>query len=128
MNDTYFAPELFMPAGTRDISFYEKALGAVIVRKFMNDDGTIHVAELSINGALFHIHEATPRISAREPAALNGTTVNIGLFVSDVHVFMKKAVDAGAEQTMAAQDFDYGYRQARLKDVFGHMWTIQQKI
>ncbi len=27
------------------------------MRRWNNDDGTLHVAELSISGALFHIHE-----------------------------------------------------------------------
>jgi PhnB protein len=58
---TFFAPELFINNGIKDISFYEAAFGAIELRRFSNDDGTIHVAELSIHGALFHLHETTAK-------------------------------------------------------------------
>jgi PhnB protein len=56
-NKTFFAPQLYIKSGIRDISFYTQALGAVELRRFTNNDGSIHVAELSIDGALFHLHE-----------------------------------------------------------------------
>jgi PhnB protein len=59
VNSTYFAPQLFIKNGTKDISFYEKAFGAIELMKLTNDDGSIHVAELSIDGAVFHLHEET---------------------------------------------------------------------
>ena len=59
-NKTFFAPQLFIPGGVSDISFYFEAFGAVEVRPWRNDDGSIHVAELSINGTIFHLHEERP--------------------------------------------------------------------
>jgi PhnB protein len=56
-NNICFAPQLFIPKGVTDISFYQKAFDAVELRKWMNDDGSYHVAELSIDGTLFHLHE-----------------------------------------------------------------------
>ena len=56
---TFFAPELFINNGVKDISFYENAFGASEQMRFSNDDGSIHVVELSIDGAIFHIHEIT---------------------------------------------------------------------
>ena len=56
-NKTFFAPQLFIENGIFDISFYEKAFGAVELRRYSNDDGSIHVAELLIDGAIFHLHE-----------------------------------------------------------------------
>jgi uncharacterized glyoxalase superfamily protein PhnB len=70
---TSFAPQLFIKNGIKDISFYEKAFGAVELRRFSNEDGSIHVAELSINGALFHLHEEK---FMRVNLILNYTTVN----------------------------------------------------
>ena len=34
MNKTFFAPQLYIKKGTRDISFYEKAFGAIELMKF----------------------------------------------------------------------------------------------
>lgn len=58
---TSFAPELFINNGVKDISFYERAFGASEQMRFSNDDGSIHVVELSIDGAIFHIHEVTEK-------------------------------------------------------------------
>src|ERR1043166_6642446 len=47
-HQTAFAPQLFISNGIKDISFYEKAFAAREQMRFSNDDGSIHVAELSI--------------------------------------------------------------------------------
>jgi hypothetical protein len=45
----YFAPQLFIKSGVTNIDFYTQAFGAVELRRFSNDDGSIHVSELSID-------------------------------------------------------------------------------
>ena len=128
MNTTYFAPQLFIKSGITDISFYEKAFGAVELRKFTNDDGSIHVAELTIDGAMFHLHEEKLSAGQFNPYHINGTTTLIGLFVPDVDKVITKAINAGATLLSPAQSYDYGYRQGEIKDPFGHVWLIEMKI
>lgn len=128
MNKTYFAPQLYIKSGVRDISFYEKAFGAVELRRFSNDDGTVHVAELSIDGTLFHLHEASVHYGLFDPTEYNGTTVMIGLFVPDVDAVMNQAIAAGATMISPAKDYEYGYRQGEIKDPFGHHWMVEKKI
>jgi PhnB protein len=127
-SDTFFAPELFINNGVRDISFYERAFGAIEQMRFSNEDGSIHVAELSVNGAIFHIHEITAKPHFFSPGKNNGTTVCVGLFVADVNQVMADAIKAGAVEINPVQDYDYGYRQGTIKDPFGHYWQIQKKI
>jgi PhnB protein len=124
-NTTHFAPELHIPNGTFNIDFYKK-LGATEHFCFRNDDESIHVAELEINGAIFHLHE-TMR-NALEPISAKGVTCIIGLFVPNVEEVMKRAIDAGAIEINPTTDYDYGYRQGMFKDPFGHYWQIQKKI
>lgn len=124
----YFAPQLFIPAGIHDVSFYSKAFGAAEIRIWRNDDGSIHVAELSIDGAIFHLHEEKPPAGRLEPKAAKGVTTLIGLFVEDVDAAMAKALDAGAKLLSPAQDYDYGYRQGNILDPFGHQWMIEMKL
>ncbi len=128
LNGTYFAPQLYIKSGVKDISFYEKAFGAVEIRRFTNEDGSIHVAELAINGALFHLHEEKIKAGQFNPDLHNGTTTLIGLFVPDVDTVMNSAIAAGAKITSPAQSYDYGYRQGEIKDPFGHVWMIEMKI
>lgn len=122
---THFAPELHIPNGTIDIDFYTR-FGAAEHFCLRNDDGSVHVAELEINGAIFHLHE-TMR-TALEPISAKGVTAVIGLFVPDVEEVMQKALRAGATEIHPTTDHDYGYRQGMFKDPFGHYWQIQKKI
>ena len=124
-NGSFFAPELIIDNGVKDISFYEKAFGATEQRRFSNDDGSIHVVELSIGGAIFHLHELTAKQYFFSPGKNNGTTVCIGLFVPDVDAVMNNAIKAGAAEINPAQDYEYGYRQGKIRDPFGHYWQIQ---
>ncbi|WAC14618.1 VOC family protein [Dyadobacter pollutisoli] len=123
-----FAPQLYIPNGVTNVDFYINAFGAVELRRFSNDDGSIHVSELSIDGAIFHLHEVTRNPASFSPERYNGTTTTIGLFVPDVDAFMNRAVAAGAEVLSPAQDYDYGYRQGDIKDPFGHVWMIEMVI
>jgi PhnB protein len=101
-----FAPQLYIESGIRDISFYEKAFGAVELRRFTNDNGSIHVAELSINGLLFHLHEESVKSNQFSPQRFTGTTVIVGLFVEDVDSVINRAVEAGAIVLSPAKSYD----------------------
>lgn len=126
-NSAHFAPELHIPNGTHNIEFYTK-FGATEHFCFRNDDGSIHVAELEINGAVFHLHETMLWFDALEPVSAKGVTSVIGLFVNDVHEVFNHAISAGATEISPVTDHEYGYRQGMFKDPFGHYWQIQKKI
>lgn len=126
-NTTHFAPELHIPNGTFNIDFYIN-FGATEHFCLRNDDNSIHVAELEMAGAIFHLHETMQWFGALEPKSANGVTAVIGLFVPDVDAVMEKAIQAGAKEITPATDHDYGYRQGMFQDPFGHYWQIQKKI
>ena len=122
---THFAPELHIPNGTNNIDFYLR-FGATENFCFRNEDGSIHVVELELDGCVFHLHE-TMR-GALEPLSAKGVTAVIGLFVEDVHKVFNRAIKAGATEIHPVTDHDYGYRQGMFKDPFGHYWQIQKRI
>lgn len=124
---THFAPELHIPNGTFSIDFYSK-FGAKEHFCLRNDDGSIHVAELELDGAIFHVHETMRWLNALEPKTANGVTTVIGLFVDNVHEVFHHAIKAGATEISPVTDHEYGYRQGMVKDPFGHYWQIQKKI
>jgi PhnB protein len=127
ISTTFFAPELHIPNGTTDISFYSR-FGATEHFCFRNDDQSIHVAELAIHGAIFHLHETMRWFDALEPVQAKGVTTVIGLFVDDVQAVFDKGIAAGATLVSPVTDHEYGYRQGMFKDPFGHYWQIQKKI
>ena len=125
---TFFAPHLTVRNVLAELEFCKSAFGAVELRRWSNPDGTLHVAELSLNGALFHLHEEMPGDKEKSPETLKGTTSAIGLFVPDPGSTAKAAIAAGAREVSPVCDYDYGYRQGSIKDPAGHIWLIQKKI
>jgi len=127
-NTTFFAPMIYLKQVAPSIAFYKNALDAIVLRQWNNDDGSVHAAEMSINGALFHKHEETNRNKALSPETLKATSVAIGLFVDDPHAMMAKALAAGGTGIDPVQDYDYDYHQGTFADPFGHHWVVQKKI
>jgi PhnB protein len=125
---TTFAPYLQIRNVLPAMEFYEEAFGAIELRRVTNPDGSVHVAEMSIDGAMFHIHEEVAHKRQISPETANAVTSLIGLFVADPDTMIKKAVAAGGRITSPLQDYDYGYRQGVVTDPFGHQWLIQSVI
>jgi PhnB protein len=127
-NSTFFAPMLYLNKVAPAIEFYKKAFDAIELRRWSNDDDSVHVAEMSIDGALFHMHEEVTRINELSPETLKGTCIAIGLFVNDPHAVMAKAVAAGGTEIDSVKDYDYEYRQGCVADPFGHHWLIEKRL
>ena len=127
-NTTFFAPHLALINVKAGMEFYEKAFGAKELRRFSNDDGSVHVAEMEINGAMFHMHEESPHSNQLSPETVKATTMLVGLFVPNPDQLVKRAADAGGSISSPIQDYDYGYRQGVVVDPFSHQWLIQKKI
>ncbi len=125
---TFFAPILYLKNVADAIDFYSKAFDAKELRRWNNDDGSAHVAEMMIENAIFHLHEETPEKKELSPQTLNGISVIIGLFVENPDAVAAKAIAAGATETSPVKDYEYNYRQGDLTDPFGHHWTIEKRI
>ena len=126
--NTFFAPHLAIRNVRNAMEVYVKAFSAEVVKTWDNPDGSVHVAEMTILGALLHLHEEVPRSGQLSPETVQSTTLLIGLFCPDPDHLFQQAVKAGAAVTSTMQDYDYGYRQGIIKDPFGHQWLIQKKI
>jgi PhnB protein len=125
---TTFAPYLFLTNVAAGVDFYRAAFGAVELRRVSNPDGTVHVAEMTIGGALFHLHEERRDAKQLSPETLHGTSSQIGVFDDDPDALFASAVAAGAQVLSGMQDFDYGYRQGVVIDPFGHQWLLQRGV
>src|SRR6266498_6017047 len=107
INATAFAPILYLSNVADAIEFYKKAFDARELRRWSNPDGSVHVAEMIIEAALFHLHEEVSRDYEFSPKTLGGTT---GLFVANPYEVAAKAIAAGATEGTPVKDYDYGYR------------------
>lgn len=125
---TFFAPHLAIKIVKEAMDFYQTAFDAKVLRKWSNSDESVHVAEMEIEGALFHLHEESLHNNQMSPETAHVTTLLIGLFTPDPDKLFQQAVDAGGKIQSPIQDYDYGYRQGVVVDPFGHQWLIQKKI
>ena len=124
----YFAPHITLRNVAAGMDYYSKAFGAVVLRRWCNDDGSVHVAEMQIQGSLFHLHEEMAGACERSPETLGGVSSLIGLFVPDPDALILSGEKFGGSVHRPSQDYEYGYRQGTLIDPFGHVWLIQRAI
>jgi PhnB protein len=96
---TAFVPQLAIGHGTMDLEFYKNAFDAIETKHVTNDDGSIHISEMFIDGAMFHFHEEAYNGTTFSPGRYNGVTTTIGLMVADVDAVMARALAAGARET-----------------------------
>jgi PhnB protein len=125
---THFTPQLMIKVLLPAMEFYKKAFGATELRRFSNPDGSVHVAEMEIDGAMFHLHEESEKSKQLSPETLKASTTLVGIFVDDPYQMVRDAEVAGGRVTNPVQDYEYGYRQGTVMDPFGHQWLIQKKI
>ncbi|HVU55702.1 MAG TPA: VOC family protein [Puia sp.] len=126
--ETKFAPELKVKVVAPALEFYQQAFGVEEVRRFSNDDGSIHIVELTLGGTELYVHEQMPGSQGVSPEQVKGTTVELVVFVPDPDAAVDRAVAAGARLLNPTQDHFYGLRQGTVLDPFGHLWTFQKKI
>jgi PhnB protein len=124
-----FAPVLTLKEVAPAVEFYKKAFGVEELLIVKNEDDSIHVAELSLFGMAFHLHQEMPdSLNRRAPQTAGATTVELGIFLDDPDSLMDSALAAGATLVSPMKDYEYGYRQGSFLDPFGHFWTLQKKL
>jgi PhnB protein len=121
-------PYLCVNQGANALEFYPKAFGAEITSKYLDKDGRVGHAEMTVAGAMISFSDEYPELGVFSPAKFGGSPVGIQLVVADIDGFVKRAAEAGAIVERAPADQPYGDRSAYLRDPFGHRWYLAQPI
>ena len=109
------------------IDFYKRAFGAEEIGR-VEVEGRIIIAEVRIAEAKFYLSDESPESGTKSPQRVGGTTVRLEFTVPDPDAIAKQAVACGAKMIFPIADQDYGYRQGRLEDPFGHQWVIGRPL
>ncbi|TME54316.1 MAG: VOC family protein [Chloroflexi bacterium] len=120
---TSLAPWLAVRDAQRATDFYKAAFGAVEVYRLDGDEGTVAVAQLSIEGAVFWIQDDVDAGPERRGRGL----VRMILSVDDPDTIFDRAVAAGAA-VVAPMHEAYGWRTGRVTDPFGHDWEMSKQL
>lgn len=108
----------------RAIEFYTKAFGAESRGAMKGPDGKIMHAELKIGDSIVMLADEFPDFGALAPESGGSTSMGLHIYVDNVDAAFERAVKAGAQVEMPVMDQFWGDRYGRLKDPFGHKWSI----
>ena len=125
-------PHLVCDPCSEAIEFYKKAFGAEEIMRMPAPDGRrIMHAEIRIGKNLVFLVDDFPEFcggKSESPKVLKGTPVTIHRYVENCDAAIKRAVDAGANILMPAQDMFWGDRYGAVTDPFGHKWSLATHI
>jgi PhnB protein len=117
---------------SKAIEFYKAAFEAQEEMRH-NAPGTskLMYARLSINGNSIALADDFPEFNGGKrttPDAFGGSPVTLHLQVENADAFFMKAIEAGATATMEVSDMFWGARYGKLRDPFGHEWSVASAI
>jgi len=110
------------------IVFYQKAFGAKLIVEIRRQGDKIAHAEFRLGDAIFMLRDEYPEYGFRSPATLGGTSVNLLIYVSDVHAIAARAVAAGAQIIRPVEMQFHGDLMVELEDPFGHSWFFASRV
>ena len=106
------------------VDFYVRAFGGQEITRRPGQDGKrLMHAQVKINGHDLFLSDDFTEAGAPTPAG-----VTLHLEVEDADTIWNSAVAAGAEVTMPLADQFWGDRYGKLRDPFGHTWSIASPV
>ncbi len=112
----------------RAIEFYKQAFGAQERGVLKTPDGKVGHAELQIGDSILMLGDEWPDMGVLSPQSIGGSASGIHIYVDNVDEAFERAVKAGAQVEQPVADQFWGDRYGKLKDPFGHRWSIGTRI
>jgi uncharacterized glyoxalase superfamily protein PhnB len=117
---TRLFPYIFADDAKAYLDFLEDGLGGEVVSSHEAPDGRLANAHVRFGDTTIMVSEAT--------AAFPATYGSYYLYVESADAAMVRALAAGGEQVGAVADQWYGDRQGGLKDRWGNVWWLSQRL
>ena len=120
-------PYLRVTDAAAAIRFYAAAFGATERFRLVEPSGRVGHAELLFGAHTIMLSDEFPEYGIRGPGSA-GVSIDLHLHVDDADAAIQRALDAGAVLVRPASDAFYGERSGRVRDPFGHEWSIGHSI
>ena len=117
-------PFLTVRDAARAIEFYKQAFGAKERGVMKGPDGKVMHAELMIGDSIIMLADEFPEFGSLSPESTGGAGMGLHIYLDGVDAAFDQAVKAGAQIEMPVMDQFWGDRYGKLKDPFGHKWSI----
>jgi len=122
-------PHIVVKDTKKAIEFYKKAFGAEVRRIADGRGGKVMHAEIKIGDSVVMLNDEMPEFGAMSPTGTKADTcVTLHLYVENADKVFSQAKAAGAVETMPLADQFWGDRYGKLRDPFGHSWSIATHI
>ena len=122
-------PSLTVRNAERAIEFYKQAFGAQVrggVAK--GPDGKVIHAELKIGDSVLMLADEYPEFGSKSPQSIGDSGMGLHIYVENVDQAFERAVKAGATVEMPVMDQFWGDRYGKLRDPFGHKWSMATHV
>jgi uncharacterized glyoxalase superfamily protein PhnB len=117
-------PFMTVRDAARAIEFYKQAFGAKEKGVMKGPEGKIMHAELVIGDSIIMLADEFPEFGSLSPQSTGGSGTGLHIYIEDVDSAFDRAVKAGATVEMPVADMFWGDRYGKLRDPFGHKWSI----
>ena len=105
------------------IEWYKKAFGAELLSRAPDPSGKkVWHASMRIGDSVFFVNDVFPEMGG------GVQTASLWLYADNIDSWWKRALEAGAKQTMPMSDMFWGDRLGQLADPFGNKWNLAQHI
>ncbi|MBY0459127.1 MAG: VOC family protein [Gemmataceae bacterium] len=122
-------PHLVVRGGVKAVEFYKAALGAEETGRMPAPDGRLMHAALKVGESVLFLCDDFPEHSGGVSRAPSGPSpVTLHLCVPNCDDAIRRAAQAGATVTMAAEDMFWGDRYGQVVDPFGHAWSFSHPL
>ncbi len=113
-------PYMFVQDAAKFLEFLVHAFAAVEIERVLAASGRIANAQIQIGTTRFMVSEA--------PAEFPAMPASYYVFVASADAACEQACQAGAVKIMDVEDRPYGDRQGGVRDPFGNIWWISQRL
>ena len=117
-------PFMTVRDAARAIEFYKQAFGAKEKGVMKGPEGKVMHAELVIGDSIIMLADEFPEFGSLSPQSIGGSGTGLHIYIEDVDSAFDRAVKAGATVEMPVADMFWGDRYGKLRDPFGHKWSI----
>lgn len=129
MGLTWLTTALTVPDVRAATAFYTNAMGMVAIAELEGDDGEMLFARIRYRGTNFTINKEDWDSDLHSPQTSGALTPFIFyMYVDDTVAMVDEMVKAGATVLSEPCEMFWGDLKARVKDPFGFIWDIAQKL
>ena len=121
-------PHLIVRDAAGAIEFYKQAFGAKDRGVMKGPDGKVMHAELQIGDSIVMLADEMPEFGSRSPQSIGGSPTGLHIYTDNVDAAFDRAVKAGAQVEMPVMEQFWGDRYGKLKDPFGHSWSVATHV